>query len=101
VEARFGLAAVAENRKEWDNASKLYQQILDDPRADSSLKMLAARRKDDLAQIQQPIWIGVPATMPAVAVEPTTAAPQATPAPTTQESPQQSAAMPTTAPSAQ
>ncbi len=69
VTARFGLAAIAEQRRQWDEARKIYESIRDDkanPEADP-FKDLARLKLDDLKDIQKPVLIGKPATEPAIA----------------------------------
>jgi len=56
--ARFGLAAVAENRKEWDKARQAYQQIIDDPATPTLFRDQARAQQDALAQIQKPLLTG-------------------------------------------
>ena len=72
VSARLGLAAVAENRKQWDQAKEQYQKVVDDPAAPKPLKDLAARSLSQLEIIRRTPLIGAPASAPAVATQPTT-----------------------------
>jgi hypothetical protein len=58
--ARLGLAAVNENRGNWDDAKKQYQAIIDSD-ADQGFKYLAAKRIALLAQISQPVMIDLQA----------------------------------------
>lgn len=60
--ARLGLAAVAENRKQWDQAREQYQKIVDDPAVEKPLKDLAAGALSRLELIQRAPLIGAPAT---------------------------------------
>jgi CCR4-NOT transcriptional regulation complex NOT5 subunit len=80
VSARLGLAAVAENRKQWDQAKDQYQKIVDDPAAPKPLKDLAAGSLSRLEIIRKAPLIGQPATLPALATQPatTSTAPAAT-----------------------
>ncbi len=59
--ARFGLAAIAENRQDWTNARKIYSQIMD-MHADKTLDgneryeyQLAKLRNDKVEDLQKPI----------------------------------------------
>ena len=79
VTAEMGLAAIAENRGDWNTARKGYQTILD--RKDDVpdvFRNVAARRINMLAMLQKPVFIGDyppkpatsgPATAPAVAMD--------------------------------
>lgn len=64
--ARFGLAAVAENRGQWDEAAKQYDAIINEPQMMKGFKDQASVRKAQLPVIQQPVWLAAtqPATMP-------------------------------------
>jgi hypothetical protein len=42
--ARFNLAAIAESRRNWDDAKSNYQSVVDDPNADLSFKAMARQR---------------------------------------------------------
>lgn len=118
VSAHFGLAAIAEDRGEWDRAAEQYNAIRSDPQASESFKNLAKLRQEGLripgqgklpglADIRNPILLGqpttAPATLPAAAVSPTTnqaideLAPEQELAPATPSDPAPSAA-PTTQP---
>jgi len=89
--ANFGLAAIAENRHNWDQAQKIYQQIKDSG-ADSMFKALADERIKLLPEIEKPVLIGSLTTKPAdLAVTPAptpqhAATQPATTQPTTQAS---------------
>jgi len=61
--AHFGLAAVAEDRKAWDDAKKEYQAILNGD-ADAPYKALAQQRLQMLSQIQRPLTTNLPANPP-------------------------------------
>jgi tetratricopeptide (TPR) repeat protein len=70
VAARFGLAAVNENRGAWDDAKTQYQAILDSD-AEQAFKDVAKQRLDLLPQLSQPVTIGLQAaTKESVGVEP-------------------------------
>jgi hypothetical protein len=68
VTAQFGLASIAEQRKQWEEARKIYESIRDDkamPESDP-FKDLATVKLDDLKNIQKPVLLGKPATEPAI-----------------------------------
>ena len=58
IAARFGLAAIAESQHDWDNATKQYQAISDDPNADGSMANLAKARLANLSSLEHPLLIG-------------------------------------------
>jgi hypothetical protein len=64
--ARFGLAAVAENRGQWDEAAKYYDAITGDAKAIESSKTLAGFRRAQLADLRLPLFT-TPATAPSTA----------------------------------
>ena len=68
--ARFGLAAVAENKRDFDGAAKIYQEITNDEKTLPAFKTLAELRLASLDNIRKPIYLA-PAVIPATA--PTTA----------------------------
>jgi hypothetical protein len=92
VTARLGLAAVAENRRQWDAAKEQYQKVLDDPNTPKPLKDLAAAALTRLEILRKPPLLAAPATAPSLpgATQPSTTA--STTAPT------QPATAPTTTP---
>jgi hypothetical protein len=71
--AKFGLAAIAENRGAWDEAEKQYDAIIKDPNAMPAHKSLALARQYQLPELKVKIAIGTPSTMP---IEPPTPARQ-------------------------
>ena len=88
--ARLGLAAVAENRRQWDQAKDQYQKVLDDPATPKPMKDLAAASISRLETLRKPPLIAPPATAPILpgATQPTTAtAPTTTTAPATSTAP--------------
>jgi hypothetical protein len=98
--ARIGLAAIAENQGQWDEAKKQYQSMIDAPNFPAAFKDVARERVSHLADIQKPALI-VPA--PEVPPTPMTPATQSTqPAILGPELPPmtQPAPSPTTAPAA-
>ncbi|HWE03756.1 MAG TPA: hypothetical protein VG326_15235 [Tepidisphaeraceae bacterium] len=60
VSARFGLAAIAENRHQWDKAGGFYQQIIDDSSAGSEFKEFAKSRQENLKLLEKPVLLGKP-----------------------------------------
>ena len=99
--AWLGLAAIAEEQKQWDVAKGAYDSLINNSAAPQPFKDEAKIRLDDLSKIQKPILMGKPATLPA----PTTApaldlGPVGPPAPTTGAATVPSAAtLPVTQPS--
>ncbi|MGH7214510.1 MAG: tetratricopeptide repeat protein [Tepidisphaeraceae bacterium] len=63
--ARFGLAAVAENRGEWETARRQYQEITNNAATIPAFKQLADARLANLGDLQQPVVIAKPSTLPA------------------------------------
>jgi tetratricopeptide (TPR) repeat protein len=87
VTARLSLAAVAENRGQWDKAREHYQKVIDDTQAPKPLKDLAVQRLQALEEIKNPPLIGRPATdeaepgtRPATSTTPVTTPPSPAPA---------------------
>ena len=70
VRANFGLAAIAEEKRDWATAAKHYQQIIDDKTAADAIRTLATENLDSLAKIQRPLFIAA-STQPA-ATQPAT-----------------------------
>jgi tetratricopeptide (TPR) repeat protein len=60
ISARFGLAAIAENRGDWDTARQHYQTILDDEQTLEAFQTQAQARLATLDEIRRPIFIGQP-----------------------------------------
>ena len=87
--ARFGLAAVAEDAHDWDEARKQYETLKNDLDAIPAYKRLAAMKLKALDDIRQPVLIGqvpeklelppLPSTQSATATAPATAPAAATP----------------------
>lgn len=76
VTARIGLAAIAEDKGDWDAATEHYQWIQSNESVPQSFRDLAKLRLDglvvpgqgalpSLAQLRQPIYLATPATQPA------------------------------------
>jgi len=63
-QARFGLAAVAENRRDWDSATKFYQAVADDAAAIDGYKSLAQIRLNLLPQLKSGVRFVRPTTAP-------------------------------------
>ena len=72
VSARLGLAAVAENRRQWDQAREQYQKVVDDAAAPKPLKDLAAGALSRLEVIRRAPLVGQPASAPALSTQPAT-----------------------------
>ncbi|HZN69780.1 MAG TPA: hypothetical protein VFB66_31180 [Tepidisphaeraceae bacterium] len=90
VTARLSLAAVAENRRQWDKAREHYQKVIDDTQAPKPLKDLAVERLQKLDDIKNPPLIGKPATVPTTATAPATStAPSTSTAPAARIKPEQ------------
>ena len=100
--ARLGLAAVAENRRQFDAAREQYQKVLDDTATPKPLKDLAAAAITRLELIRKPPLIAPPATAPGATqpgTQPATQSstqPATTTAPTTATAPTTGAAPATT-----
>ena len=71
ISAQLGLAAVAENRHDWDAAGKIYNTIKADPNILAAYKTLAEKRLEAMEVIRQPVYLS-PTTQPAPASQPTT-----------------------------
>lgn len=74
--ARFGLAAIAENKRDWAAARTTYEAIKNDPKTIPSYKTLADLKIAALGVIESPVYIAPtsqPAPAPAPAAAPTTA----------------------------
>jgi hypothetical protein len=85
VAARFGLAAIAENREQWDVARQHYEAVQNASAAAEVYREQSKRRIELLPELQKPILIvePTPATQPATQA---VAATQPTTAPTTSPS---------------
>lgn len=109
VSAHLGLGAIAENKRDWDEARKQYQAVIDAKSVASAFTEVAKQRLEIMKTIQDPVYIGK--TKSAAAIEAMMSAMNSsTTQPTTQSSAttQPTAAtqrvattMPTTAPSSQ
>ena len=102
VTARFGLAAIAEQNRNWDEARSQYEAVTKLPDEAKTFKQLAEARTKRLGEISQPVLIGqiperpaIPepdpfdldspgTTRPGVSTTRSTAAPSTQVAPTTQ-----------------
>jgi len=107
IAARFGLAAIHEQRGEWDQAKQIYQKIAADSSKLGAYKDLADARLKAVDTLRQPVIMGKPATEPAMPelmnqfpstrpIPPTVAAPGTTQSATAK--PQATTTAPTTAP---
>ena len=63
VSARLGLAAVHENRREWDKAKEQYQKVVDDAAVPKPLKDVAAAAMSRLVELRKPPLVAPPTTM--------------------------------------
>jgi hypothetical protein len=78
ADAQVGLAAIAENRHNWDEASKRYNEILSRSDAPDMFKSLAQMRLELLDRMRQPTLVGpypATATTTAATTEPAVIAP--------------------------
>ena len=76
--ARLGLAAIAENQGQWDEARKQYQTILDAGNMPAAFKDYASTRLRQLTEDQRPITLAPAAPLPTAATRPATASTQPT-----------------------
>jgi len=58
ITARMGLASIAENRRNWDEAAKNYQIVADDTSAPEAFVTLAKQRLELLKTIKEPLFLG-------------------------------------------
>jgi hypothetical protein len=70
--ALFGLAAIAENRGNWEDAVQRYEAVAKDEAISPGFKSLAQQRLSMIPQIRKPVYIGTfsstqPATAPSTA----------------------------------
>lgn len=82
IAAKFGLAAVAENRGEWDKAKAQYEAIVNDANAAEAFKTQARIRLEKAADWSTPVILAAATTQEAVPALPT-APPTTTSTPTT------------------
>ena len=64
IAAHFGLAAIAENRSQWDAAKKEYEAVATMKNVPQAYLEQARIRLQKLPELQQPVTIAAPATMP-------------------------------------
>jgi predicted negative regulator of RcsB-dependent stress response len=95
--ARLGLAAIAEDRKDWDAADKYYQEVSGDPATSAAFKTYATARDAQLAELKRPILVASSDETPP-APEPTTVPSVLSPLPPLSLQPY-GPELPTTAPS--
>ena len=96
--ARFGLAAIHEDRREWDAAKAVYEKILADSKDVPAYKSLAEARLNALAMLRQPPIFGAPTTEPSLAAATQMAIPPLIAAPATTQSAEAPAPGATTSP---
>jgi hypothetical protein len=65
LKAQFALAAIAENRHDWDGATKIYEQIKQAGDVDQMYKDLADARIKLIPEIKQPVLLGALTEKPA------------------------------------
>lgn len=85
--ARFGLAAIAEERKDWQGARSQLQAIVDDKNVADTFHKQAENELAQLSTLEHPIYVGsaeesTPSTNPTAATQPTAILPPM-PIPTT------------------
>jgi hypothetical protein len=64
VAAHFGLAAIAENRGNWDEARKHYEAVANDESVATAYKAQARARGETLAMLKNPSILAQPSTQP-------------------------------------
>jgi hypothetical protein len=79
--ARFGLAAIAENRRQWDEARRQLQAVADDADAPAYLKSAAQSQITALPNMQTPLYVSssTQPTAPLVMAPPVVTPPVVTP----------------------
>ncbi|HTW93844.1 MAG TPA: hypothetical protein VMD30_03550 [Tepidisphaeraceae bacterium] len=58
--ARFGLAAIDQDRHQWDEAKSQYQAVINDPNAGEVFKAYAKDQIINITQFAKPIYVGEP-----------------------------------------
>lgn len=66
IAARFGLAAIHEQRGEWDAATATYEQITAEADNMAAYKQIAEARLSVIPTLRQPVIMGRPATEPVI-----------------------------------
>ncbi len=94
VSARLGLGAIAENKRDWNEARKQYQAVIDEKTVPTAFSESANARLAIMKTIEAPVFIGTPKTMTALEAMTAAATTQST-QPTTQAI---ATTMPTTLP---
>jgi hypothetical protein len=95
--AHFGLAAVAENARDFDEARKQYEAVKNDPNAIDTYKRLADLRLKALDDLRHPVLIGqVPDTLELPTPPSTTTSPTSQSATATTTKPTAATTRPTT-----
>jgi hypothetical protein len=69
ITARLSLAAVAENRRQWDRANEYYQSLIDDPAVAEAFKEEALERQLMLGDLRKPVLLAEPSTRKSAASE--------------------------------
>lgn len=78
ITARFSLAAIAQDRAQWDQAREYYQQIDNDPAAGSGFKKLAELDLESLKKIEKPAYLAGPLAPPVLGPMPPIDLPETT-----------------------
>jgi hypothetical protein len=98
VSAHFGLAAIAENKGDWEAAHKQYAQVTELKGIPRAFIDQANARINDLDELKQPVVLGHPATLPTTQAAAQPAATQPAVA-STKPAKRATSAMPSTKPS--
>jgi len=69
VAAHFGLAAIAETAGDFDTAERHYKSVMEETDL-PMYRALAEQRQATLADLRRPVYLGPPATFPAIDAEP-------------------------------
>jgi tetratricopeptide (TPR) repeat protein len=85
--AQLALAAVEENRREWDKAIEFYNQVITDAQAADVFKAIARQRLAMIPQLRSPVYLGEFSSTQPTTVPTTEPASSETLAPTTTASP--------------
>lgn len=80
ISARFGLAAIAEEKRDWKTAREEYQKVIESEHALATDKSLAEDRVAGLDKLQNPLLL-IPASQPVMPETMPTALPELTPLP--------------------
>jgi hypothetical protein len=81
--AHLGLAAIAENKGDWDTAKKEFEAVANDPNAVPVLADQAKAQASAIAELKNPIYIAPPSGIATTAPAPALPVPLGPPLPTT------------------